>query len=91
MTCNQASRRSTASRSDDGAVLASLELSCSSWLVTSLSPGMEKMSKHSIKGGDSAGLLQLLRLLRGKAEQRTGGSVGVVAIQEAGLDGFWLH
>ncbi|MBI3496294.1 MAG: IS110 family transposase [Proteobacteria bacterium] len=35
--------------------------------------------------------MQLLRLLRGKAEQRTGGSVGVVAIQEAGLDGFWLH
>src|SRR5215469_2690798 len=37
----------------------SLELSRSTWLVTSLSPdGGEKMSKHSVPGGDVSGLLE---------------------------------
>jgi transposase len=37
----------TAIRTDLGAIFVSLELSRSSWLVTSLSPGGgEKMSKH---------------------------------------------
>ena len=40
------------------AIFVSLELSRSAWLVTSLSPGGgEKMSKHSVRGGDIAGLL----------------------------------
>ncbi|TDH61201.1 IS110 family transposase, partial [Dankookia rubra] len=35
------------------AVFVSLELSRSTWLVTSLSPGSgEKMSKHSMRSGD---------------------------------------
>jgi hypothetical protein len=40
---------------------ASLELSQSTWLVTSLSPGSVTMSKHSISAGDGAGLLGLHR------------------------------
>jgi hypothetical protein len=40
------------------AIFISLELSRSSWLVTSLSPGGgEKMSKHSVCAGNIAGLL----------------------------------
>ena len=39
------------------AIFISLELSRSTWLVTSLSPGRgEKMSKHSVAAGDIAGL-----------------------------------
>jgi transposase len=39
----------TAIRTDLGAIFVSLELSRSTWLVTSLSPGGgEKMSKHSV-------------------------------------------
>src|SRR5215472_9185044 len=34
-------------RRDDATLYASLELSQATWLVTSLSPGSEKMSKHS--------------------------------------------
>ncbi|SAY47467.1 hypothetical protein KRIGEM_00406 [Komagataeibacter rhaeticus] len=34
-------------RVDLGAIFVSLELGKSSWLVTSLSPGSEKMSRHS--------------------------------------------
>jgi transposase len=39
-------------RIDLGAIFVSLELSKSTWLVTSLSPGSEKMSRHSVPGGD---------------------------------------
>lgn len=81
----------TAIRSDVASIFVSLELSRSRWLVTSLSPGSEKMSKHLVAGGDGAGLLDLLIRLRDKAEQRAGTPVGIVVIQEAGLDGFWIH
>src|SRR5215213_121524 len=75
-----------------GAVFVSLELSRSTWLITSLSPGSgEKMSKHSVRGGDAAGLLDLLAGLRARAQARTGKTFPVIAIQEAGLDGFWVH
>jgi hypothetical protein len=42
------------------AIFISLELSRSTWLATSLSPGSgEKMSKHSVSAGDIAGLQHL--------------------------------
>jgi transposase len=70
----------------------SLELSRSNWLITSLSPGKgEKMSKHSVTAGDVAGLMKLFADFRRKAEARTGESYPIITIQEAGLDGFWLH
>ena len=74
------------------AIFVSLELSRSTWLVTSLSPGSgEKMSKHSLRSGDVAGLLQQLGRLRDKAQARTDRTFPIIVIQEAGLDGFWLH
>ena len=83
---------STAIRIDLGAIFVSLELSRSTWLVTSLSPGgREKMSKHAVGGGDVAGLLTRFRLLQDKAQARTGKLYPIVVIQEAGLDGFWIH
>ncbi|MDX8483525.1 IS110 family transposase, partial [Mesorhizobium sp. VK24D] len=78
-------------RVDLGAIFVSLELSKSTWLVTSLSPGSEKMSRHSVAGGDLPALLTCLSLLREKARAREGRLYRVVVIQEAGLDGFWLH
>src|SRR5262247_2870044 len=60
-------------RRDDATLYASLELSQATWLVTSLSPGSEKMSKHSTLGGDRAALLGLLRRLQLRAERLAGG------------------
>ncbi len=75
-----------------GAVFASLELSRSTWLITSLLPGGgDKLSKHSVRSGDIAGLLNQLGRLRAKAQARTGETFPVIVIQEAGLDGFWVH
>src|SRR3954470_21308321 len=82
----------TAIRTDLGAVFVSMELSRSSWLITSLSPGGgEKMSKHSLRSGDVAGLLERFTQLEQKARARTGRVFPIVVIQEAGLDGFWIH
>src|SRR5687767_11090153 len=78
-------------RGDLGVIFVSLELSKSTWLVTSLAPGSNKMSRHSIPGGDIAGLLTVLADLRKKAQSRLRRYHPLVVIQEAGLDGFWIH
>jgi len=55
----------TAIRTDLGAIFVSLELSRSTWLITSLSPGgRDKMSKHSVRGGDVPELLSRFNLLQ---------------------------
>ncbi len=90
-TPNHSLQNKTASRTDPDAIFVSLELSRSRWLVSSLSPGSEKMSKHSATGGDGGALLDLLARLRARTEERTGASARLVVIQEAGLDGFWIH
>jgi transposase len=83
---------STAIRTDLGAIFVSLELSRSTWLITSLSPGGgEKLSKHSVPAGDVGGLLKRFYGLQEKARARTGQNFPIIAIQEAGLDGFWIH
>jgi len=82
----------TAIRTHLGAIFASLELSRSKWVLTSLSPGAgEKMSKHEVTADAVGALLARLAELRRKAEARTGQVFSIIAIQEAGLDGFWLH
>lgn len=81
----------TAVRTDLGAIFVSLELSRSSWVVTALLPGGERMSRHTVPGGDIAGLLDRFSQLWGKAQARTGRHFPIIVIQEAGLDGFWIH
>ena len=48
------------------------------------------MSKHVVRGGDVAGLLERFAQLRKKTRARTGKVFPFVVIQEAGLDGFWI-
>jgi len=81
----------TTARNHVSTLFVSLELSKSKWLVTVNSPGGLKFSRHVVEGGDGGSLLDLLARLRSKAERRCGLSVKVMVIQEAGLDGFWLH
>src|SRR5215213_1214712 len=79
-------------QTDLRAIFVSLELSRSTWLITSLSPGGgEKMSKHSVPAGDIAGLLKRFAQLKEKARARAGRDSPIIVIQEAGLDGFWIH
>jgi transposase len=79
-------------RMDIGAIFVSLELSRSTWLLTSVSPGAgEKMSQHATPAGDLPRLFQGLAELKRKALARTGKTYSIIVIQEAGLDGFWIH
>jgi transposase len=82
----------SAIRTDLGAIFISLELSAKRWLVTSLSPGQdEKLCRHKIEGGDLAALLALIEALQRKALEQRGACYEVISIQEAGMDGFWIH
>ena len=75
----------TAIRTSLGAIFVSMELSRSVWLITSLSPGAgDKMSKHSVRAGDMAGLLMRFAQLQEKARARTGQMFPLIVIQEAG-------
>jgi transposase len=92
LAANERPEAPTAIRIDLGAIFVSLELSRSKWLITSLSPGGgEKMSKHAVAADDIAGLLARFAELKRKAQARTGRYFPTIVIQEAGLDGFWIH
>ncbi|MER8576738.1 IS110 family transposase [Mesorhizobium sp. M1409] len=83
---------SKAAHKELDAIFVSVELSKKTWLVTSISPGAgEKLSRHTIPGGDIAALLDRLGQLKRKARDRTGRKYPFIIIQEAGLDGFWVH
>lgn len=81
----------TTARANSITLFASLELSKSKWVVTINSPGSEKFSKHVIEGGDGACLLALVSRSRAKAELSYGVPIKAMVVQEAGLDGFWIH
>ena len=82
----------TAIHSDLDAIYASLELSQSSWLVTALLPGGgRKLLRRSLEAGDLSGLLAHFAALREQARGHGYHSAALIVIQEAGLDGFWLH
>src|SRR6266436_4224633 len=88
---HHASTKQTASDRLDPTLYASLELSRATWLVTCLLPERDRISKYSTPGGDGGALLGLLERMRVRAQQLTGRPVKIVVIQEAGLDGFWVH
>ena len=85
----------TAIHTDLGAIFASLELSRSTWRITSLSPGAgEKMSKYAVRGGDIAGLLARFAEIKDKARRRTGKDFPIIVIRRpawmvSGFIGFW--
>jgi len=81
----------TTTRAQHAVIAVSLELSQVSWVVTALVPGSEKLSRFSLRPGDGAGLLSLLQRLQAKAVRQIGAPTKTVIIQEAGLDGFWIH
>jgi transposase len=49
------------------------------------------MSKHNVPAGDIVALLARFSEFRQKAFARTGTLFPIIVIQEAGLDGFWIH
>lgn len=73
-------------------IYVSVELSQSTWLVTSFIPAADtKMARKGLPAGEIGRLLTLLSDLRSRGQRQTGELLPVVLIQEAGLDGFWVH
>ena len=94
MSIDHARTETAAIRTQINAVFASLELSRSKWVLTSISPGAgEKMSRHVVEAGDLSALCERLEAIEAKARTRTGSQrrYEIIVMQEAGLDGFWLH
>lgn len=82
----------SAVRVDLNAIFVSLELSQSKWLITSLLPGNgEKLSRFTVSARDVGGMLARFAELQRRAQARIGQRFPFVVIQEAGLDGFWVH
>lgn len=74
------------------AIFVSLELSRSSWVVTSLSPGTgERLSRVQLAAGDLKALSERFSMLQAKCRARLKRDYELVVIQEAGLDAFSLH
>ncbi|MGH7122419.1 MAG: IS110 family transposase [Acetobacteraceae bacterium] len=72
-------------------IFVSVELSRVRWLVTWTFHGSSKMSKTFVRAGDGAGLLALLAQIRTRAERAQHLAGKIIVVQEAGLDGFWVH
>ena len=82
-----------AAKSEPTKIYASLELSKSTWVVTSMSPGNgRKTSTYRLPARDMGKLLRLFAKLQMKARRRTGAKEDyeIVVIHEAGMDGFWI-
>ena len=80
-----------ATETQPATLFVALELSKAKWLVGLHSPTADKISRHTIAGGDAPALLTLIDAARRRAEASLGGPVRIVACYEAGYDGFWLH
>src|ERR1700716_3105132 len=87
----QASNLDTPTTGHSGTIVVAIELSQKSWLVTLHSPDRDRISRHTLEGGDHAGLLALIEKVRSRAEQQLGSPLRVASCYEAGYDGFWLH
>ena len=68
-------RALAATGAENAALAVSLELSRSKWLVTSLLPGSETMSKHVIPARNATALLELLERRRRQAYERAGSPI----------------
>ena len=81
----------TAAEGYDTTIYFALELSKASWLVAINAPGGDKVSKYTVAAGATTALSAILTRARAQAERWCGESVRIVAIHEAGMDGFWVH
>lgn len=72
-------------------LFVSMELSKTSWLLAAQASPSGKTSSHKLNGGDTDGLLALLRRLQVREQRQSGEEVQIILGYEAGYDGFWLQ
>jgi transposase len=72
-------------------MFVAIELSGVSWVIAVHAPHADKISCHHLKSGAGAALVDLIDVLRKRAEMTLGVPVVALSCYEAGFDGFWLH
>ena len=75
---------------DYATVYVAFELSKAKWMLGVVLPGVKKLSRYTIPGGDVAALAARLAEWRRKAALG-GKPVRMLSCYEAGFDGHWLH
>ena len=79
-------------RNDLSAIFVSLELSLTTWLITSLSTGQRGEDVQAPGAWRRCrGPFCEVSQLQAKCQARTGRPYRLIVIHEAGLDGFWIH
>jgi transposase len=73
----------------DGALIAVIEMSLTSWLVAGIVPGVERQPSKKLEVDENA-LLKLLNRWREEAQKAGQGIERIAVAFEAGRDGFWL-
>ena len=68
-TDHRSVRPRSAARTHDTALFVALELSRSTWLIGSSTPGSDRISKHQVPAADTTALLALLKRLKARAER----------------------
>jgi transposase len=81
--------RSLAALDQDTTLVAVVELSSKTWLVSAAVPGVERQPLKKLDA-DASALLKLIERWRGEAERKGRLIERVVLAYEAGRDGFWL-
>jgi transposase len=88
----ETSPRSPTSAVDQPApIFVALELSRARWVVAVHTPLGDKISRHTLAGGDAGALLALIERTRTRVARALARPVVVLSCYEAGYDGFWLH
>ena len=83
-------QREAAAR-EGAVVFVAMELSKASWLLAAQASPSGKASSHRLDGGDTDGLISLLRRLQARERRADGREVQIILGYEAGYDGFWLQ
>src|SRR6201981_1383394 len=81
--------RSLSPLDPDGALIALIGMSLSSWLVAGIVPGVERQPSKKLEVDENA-LLKLLNRWREEARKAGHGIERIAVAFEAGRDGFWL-
>ena len=76
-TDHRAAYPRSAVHAHDTALFVALELSRSTWLIGSSTPGSDRISKHQVPAADTTALLALLKRLKARAERSCGTTVGL--------------
>jgi transposase len=83
-------RHATTAFEHDGTVVAAMELSGKSWIISGAVPGVARQPKKTLPVGDIAGVKTVLDGWVGESARSGKAIARIVVGFEAGRDGFWI-